>query len=406
MSHKQFRFVYLLASTVKSELKDDLVNEYINSLDVDPRTSEELREASRFYEKYKSDGVVVLKNVYPIESCLDFIDEIFSYILNLPYKQSVKDQLQKVFDELNLVSNPWQGLSKKDVKILKKFYPMTGGFGALTLPPVFHLQNSWNARQDPVIVSIFRKLLGEQDIVPTLDRVSMKYPGQGETEFCHWDSNPWHWPDEEYESIQGILSLCETTFRAVPGTNTEKFRRKFIKKYPESSRKDQYHIYSDNDPMDLLNKVQVYNLKPGDLVVWSNRCLHEARKNTTDKIRYALYLSYHPRGKPTHESLRLYSRRGIEYEKDRKKSFKTGRNPLAYPSGTEIKLYSQRAWIGAAKTLKDFCELWEEDSGMCEEREYQSGKKKGRTHPIVVGSEPRNYGYIPPKLTDLGKTLL
>ena len=447
-----FRAMYLLAS--QYEYNEEQYRSFIQTLvDNDEKLREyadELFEASQFLRKYRGDGVVVLKHIYPREECKAFVDEFWEYILSLPYKPEIKGEVEGIIEELHLRDNPWRSITKRETEELKKYYPMTGGFGALTMPPAFHLKGSWKARQDPVILSVFRALLGYQEIETALDRVSFKLPGQGETEFTHWDSNPWSWPDEEYEGIQGILSLSETSFRAVPSTHTEQFRREFIAKYPKNKRHDQYYVGEDKslrdvlvdygergvdipprkerendskyakrlisllkkidnkykgifDPMKLREKVQTYPIGIGDLVVWSNRLLHEARQNKTTKIRYAMYLSYYPAGKPSKNALLTYKKAGVDYYQDRIDSYTTGKNPFAFPSGTEVKLWSKMAWAYRSKPLLRFCSMWEGGKTPCINKPF----KAGGSWPIVQGWDPLELGfYSPPKLTKEGWRIL
>lgn len=448
-----FRAMYLMASELKFD-KDVLI-ELIDEFPLNQSTKDELFEASQFIERYNENGVVIMKHIYPSDKCLEFTREFWDYMLSLPYKSHVKAEITELIDKLGLREDPWRKISKADMKKLREYYPMTGGFGALTLPPAFHMNGEWDARQDHVIVSAFGALLDTRDLEVTLDRVSFKFPGQGMTEFTHWDSNPWTWPQEEYEGIQGILALSNTTFRGVPKTHTEKFRAEFIGKYPRSRRTDQYHVGGDMtledalsyaisndltvperitkekkgdyfkrvvsflkgeretfnhtnfDPMELRNQVVDYSVEPGDVVVWSNRLLHEARMNKTDQIRYAMFLSYYPAGKINPEVRRVYEKSGVDYYEDRLHSYKTGMNPLAFPSGTLINLYPKLAWMCAAKTLTRFCDMWQPDAKACVDRAFESGKKKGTSHPIVVEWNPRDLGfYTPPKLTDVGVKLL
>jgi len=250
---------------------------------------ENLLETCKFKTTFKENGIVVIKGVISSDMVKQCKADIWETVLDYPYKPEIKEQLDL-----------------KDIETLRKYYPMTGGFGALTIPPAFHTKGQWMVRQDPSVVGVFSTLLNTNDISVHFDRISFKLPGQGEREFCHWDSDPWSWPEEEYESLQGILTLTPTSFFAVPKTNTNVFRKKFIKVYPKSKRKDQYFIQKNNDPFNLLKKVKEYKLNPGDLVIWSNRLLHEARKNTTNSIRMAHYISFFPKGKYPKGMKRFY----------------------------------------------------------------------------------------------------
>lgn len=449
-----FRVIYTMASQyshTKQEYKD-LINSLIES---DPSLEEyrdDLFEASQFQKTYRDTGIVVLKHIYPVEECREFVGEFWEYILSLPYKPEIKREIEETINRLGLIEDPWKSVKKKDVAALHKYYPMTGSFGALTMPPAFHMKGSWKARQDPVIISVYRALLGVQEIETTIDRVSFRMPGQGESEFTHWDSNPFTWPEEDYESIQGILALSETSFRAVPGTHTDVFQQKFTSLYPPNKRHDQYFVGLDKnlndvlsdmenndlyipprlekendekytkrlvkilkkhdknykgifDPMNLREKVETFPIGIGDYVIWSNRLLHEARKNSSDKIRYAFYNSYYPAGNPCMNVQVTHRKKDIDYYADRLESYRTGKNPYAYPnSGTEIKMWSQRAWSCKADSLKRFCDMWIPEETPCIDKQP---KNKGVPWPIVKGWDPLKLGiYSPPPLSAEGWRLL
>ncbi len=400
-----YRAVYLCSSQTDFTLEE--WESFFDTLSVSVEDKVGLLEATQYLERFQKDGVVVLKHIYPVDDSREFVDEFWEYMVSLPYKPSIKKKIIKLIDDIGIRKNPWDSYSKKQLSELREYYPMTGGFGALTLPPAFHMKGSWKARQDKVIVSVFQNLLGQDDIEVTLDRVSFKFPGQGETEFAHWDSDPWLWPDEPYEGLQGMLSLSQTSFKCMPGSNSDAFREEFIQQYHPSKRHDQYFIEESHDPMNLRKQIQSYPLGIGDLVVWSNRLLHEARKNDTDRIRYTFFISYYPKGSPNMESMRYYREQGVDYYEDRRQSYDTGKNPLTFPSGYPVRLYSMRAWTTGAATLPKFCNMFKDDCGLCNEEEYKSGKKKGQTHPIVVQWDPIELGlYTPPPLTELGEKIL
>lgn len=385
----------------------DEIDWLIDDLDVTDSTKEDLKRASRFDEIYKKEGIFVFKHIYPKYKAKEFVEHFWDHLLSLPYKPKFKKQIATEIKKLGLRENPWKDLSKEDMKILRKLYPMTGGFGALTLPPAFQSPEAWKARQDPVIYSVFSKLFGTKDILTTFDRLSFKFPGQGETEFTHWDSNPWEWPTEKAEQIQGILALSKTSFRAVPETHTLAFQKKFIKKYPLPTRHDQYHVTAKHDPFGLRSKVETYPLDVGDLVVWSNRLLHEARKNTTKKIRYAMFLSYYPRAVPPEGMVESYSKAKVDIMKDRKQSFCTGKNPMFHPSGTKVGLYARSHIMYHPEVLNKFCKMWLPEAKGCKDYTYKSGKKKGTTIQIPIEWNPRELGiYTPPKLTEIGVQVL
>ena len=203
-----------------------------------------------------------------------------------------------------------------------------------------------------------------------------------------------------------MLSLCDNNFWAHKGTHTKEFRDKFVKEYPKIARKDQYLISEKIDPMNLLHSTEAVKLEVGDLVIWSSKLLHEVKKNTSTKIRYTAFISYYPKGYPEPSLLKQYKNEE-EYFRARRESYESGHNPEYFPSGMKVKLYSAMAYSIGAKSLTEFCDIWEKESGICKMKEYKSGKKVGTSHPVVKEWDPLKLGiYKRPQLTYLGQNLL
>ena len=374
-----------------------------------------LVEAGQFLETYKKDGVVVLKGIVSQSTVRRAIDDVWdNAILGLPWRADLLDKWSTIRESFR--DNPWRPVSPSEAKEAISVYPMTGGFGALTMAPAFNLATEWEIRQDPVMVAVGGAILGASDVMVSLDRVSFKMPGQGATEFCHWDSDPFSWHEEPYVGMQGILSLSSTSFRGVPGTHTDAFRDSFVSLYPRGKRKDQYHVLTSHDPLSLRKRVVEYSMEPGDYVVWSNRLLHEARINKTPRVRYAYFIEYFPASHgPAEEVLRAHGRRIrstnredqlADWLSDRVRSYETGSNPYAFPSGTVISLHSNTSLMYHPQALNRFCAQFTTPPLSYV---YKSGKKQGQTvnlpRPLVPAEEP-SMSYLPPLLSDLGKSLL
>lgn len=393
-----YREVYRLAAS-----NPQAACEYISGLiNLDELTRTGLNEAADFLETYRRDGVVVLRSIIGSDLVRRAVNDIWRYVLSLPWTPELKAQWELIYETFR--ENPWRKVTKIESDQVKAIYPNTGSFGAPTLPGAFHLGTQWEIRQDPILVSIATQLLGVDEVSVGLDRFSWKFKGHGETEFCHYDVNPHRALESVHEGIQGIVALCDTSFFAVPGTHTNEFLEEFAKKYPAVGRDDQYYVTKEHDPLGLRGKVKEYRVGPGDYVVWSNRLLHEARKNKSDFVRYAYFISYFPRDNPGRTVRETYARKGRDWRLDRIESYRQGSNPLTFPSGTLVTLYSQQAMMYHPEVLTEFCSRFTLGSSVYT---YQSGKKAGQTVQLPVGWIPRDLGtYTPPPLSDLGERLL
>ena len=290
---------------------------------------------TRLLEEYHREGLVIVRGVLSDAEVKAAIDDTFDAVLNMPWIDEERETWRTISGIIKI--DPFAPVSRSIVKLAKAHYPEMGGFAALTRSPSFHTKEMWKARQNLQLIDLHRAIYNlptptptthdtvYDDICVNFDRISFKFPGQGDTEFCHWDSNPFTWGNNP-ELTQGFLALTHTTFRGVPRTHTDAFRNEFVRVYPHSDRPDQYHVYADHDPLKLLERVEDYHLAPGDYVIWSNRLLHEARKNKRDTIRIGYYLSYAPRAMPASCALNdAYRKASITLEDDRRRSFAQGR---------------------------------------------------------------------------------
>src|SRR5665647_1450478 len=102
-------------------------------------------------EEFHKKGILILRQVIDEKTVFEAVKEIWSTIEELPWRTEeakIWQQLHKAFKP-----NYWKEMSTKESKIIKAHYPMTGGFGALTTPPFFHLQTQWDIRQNKNIVN-------------------------------------------------------------------------------------------------------------------------------------------------------------------------------------------------------------------------------------------------------------
>ena len=359
--------------------------------------------------EFKKNGVIVIKNVILKKEANLFVEDIWKTFQNLPYhdeyKQKIKQYTPVPHDKK---------LSIPEIENLIDVYPDIRSFGAPTIPPFFHLNSMWKTRTNPNIFVKFAQLLGRHKIWANIDRLSFKMPNKGNVEFTHWDSDPWFWDQQKYEPLQGLLSLSETSFFCYPKSHTQEFAEEFKQKYsylsPKKNRQRNMVILDPKkpDPMNLhLNMVEL-KISPGDLVIFSNRCLHEARQNTKKSIRYLQYLSYEPAG--NNQNTDLFGKYGNKkvlyqaYQKnskntslspyqyeiyDRIRSYNTGMNPIYFSSGEKITYFPRRYLALFPDKLNDFCSRFKKDSGAVKSYQFKSGKRKGETVMLPSSFDPR-----------------
>ena len=369
---------------------------------------------------FEENGFIIIKNAINSDRVTEFKKEIWDTIFKIPFSDYIQENIHYEFKDYD------KDLTRKDIDYIKSFYPNIDKFGSMNLPPFFHLHNMWKCRQEPNIFVKFAQLLNNYKIWCTLDRVSVKLPGDGSSEFCHWDSDPWFWESQKYEPLQGILSLCDTHFFCCPGTHTINFSKKFQKYYeylkPEGNNKRDYVSLKKGkpDPLNLCQSMKKFKLESGDLLIFSNRLLHESKQNLSNKIRYVQYISFEPArndqnqqiyNNDNHKLTTKYEKNNITEIQDRIDSFNSGRNPLYLPSGCNMKIFSNNYLIFHSNLLNNFSNRF--NKVLLKKYKYKSGKNKGKEIDVIYNynsskiiTNDGNPFYTPFKLNKYGKKLL
>lgn len=342
-------------------------------------------------ETLARDGIAVVRGVWSEEQCRRAIRDIMGTVERLPYTEPVAKRWKEI--ATHVTGDPWGPCPPDIARDGIAYYPTSGSFSALTTPPFFHLATQWEARCEAKLISLYESIYGSRDLLTTIDRVSLKFPGGGATEFAHWDSNPHEWSEVNREGYQGILSLYTTKVYAKPGSHTDAFRDEFIKLYPQKRAHDQYVIDAKQDPLKLRSACQAYDVGPGDFVIFSNRLLHEVRKNKSDRIRFAYYVSYFPRDSPSIGSEVAYDKAGVDRIADRLASYQTGLAPFAFPSGTRVALWAKSSLMYHPDVLNNYCALFTTGSTPYT---YKTGAKRGRVVNLPIEWDPIALGLYTP----------
>ncbi|SDS28648.1 Phytanoyl-CoA dioxygenase (PhyH) [Actinopolymorpha singaporensis] len=162
---------------------------------------------------------------------------------------------------------------------------------------MYHYQSMWNIRQSPRVYEIFKAIHGTDRLSVSIDRVGLKppvdprYPEYDHKGMIHWDTDMTQYPDIPFR-VQGVLALTDTEpdmggFQCVPEIYQD--LEAYLKtQTPEriASRNPDYSAYTVTRP----------RLAAGDLLIWTTRLLHGNGHNTSQRPRFAQYLSMNPVG--------------------------------------------------------------------------------------------------------------
>lgn len=209
-----------------------------------------------------------------------------------------------VFPPLPPGSSPAQ--VKKRRRDIRMFTDRLGllhaGFGAACDPDVFHLQGSWDVRQNKLIYKVCSWVLGIPNLWCDINRCIEKPPGVGEDPFVHTDVNPFHDDaDNEDEALQGKVMYTTGKFVGLPGSHSKEFyealRRVYGPLYPAcsapNSRKVKFGIDPAKDPWDLWSKCMTFEVPAGCMVIWNKRMVHGHSKTPLHRgAEYGLYIGF------------------------------------------------------------------------------------------------------------------
>ncbi len=158
----------------------------------------------------------------------------------------------------------------------------------------------------------------------------------------------------------------------------------------------------EEDSLGLKKQEKPIRVPAGSLVVWNDRLLHASYPNATQKIRYALYLTYYP-AKERSDMDNPWLQPPLGELADRLRSYETGMAPGRYPSGQRIH-YMPEKWL-------NFHAL----AGRYQERligpqaSQQRMTRNDKLVPCILEPDPRERNknpYSPPQLSPLGSRLL
>ena len=182
----------------------------------------QLDEIASFYE---ANGLVVFR-LLDSDTCRELVEEQWDeVILKQPWVDGIKLTEN---DKQVCLGRLGQPLPKATLKRFTTGWTLHRGFGACCDPQVFHLQGVWSkVRANPQLVAIAQRLTGgRREQWVDINRSIHKLPGQGESEFLHWDCNPLKdEEDSDNSSIQGKCCYTPSRFVGVLGSHTPEFHR-------------------------------------------------------------------------------------------------------------------------------------------------------------------------------------
>jgi hypothetical protein len=211
---------------------------------------------------FRENGYVVVPNAAPKENCHALIAAIFEFL----------------------------GMSPDDPEDWYRPPLPRGG-----MVEFYQHQAMWDNRQSPRLYQAFAELLGNERLWVTIDRVNFKPPAHPDHPeydfkgFVHWDTDTTQRPLVKGRRVQGVLYLADTTveqggFQCVP----EIYRNleEYLAAQPEDRSPHQPDL-TGYEPTPVPGRA-------GDLLIWDVLLPHGNGHNTSDRPRFAQFISMHP----------------------------------------------------------------------------------------------------------------
>jgi len=355
-----------------------------------------------------------------------FILSVAAIILNQPFKDEHKVIVQDDDDNVLTPENPGylkllkSNLSSKMRKVMRAGAALHVGFGAPCDVLIWHLACVWEIRQHTEIYTLATLVLGMKSLWIGLNRVIWKLPGEGDSEFLHWDSivgtAAFEEKDKNYRKhCGGKWMATDTTFIFVPGSHKKKFHKKFQRLYFESvDGKPPLYNYnraakftldpSKPDPMNLFKRAVKVFVKRKTWVYWYELTLHGVIANPKDgKIAIGTYIGFFPAG--SHPNYKKNSK--VDELEDRLYSLKTGMPPKLYPSFDFVHKFPLQFVSFSAGLLSYIGKMIPGHASISTRVNETASKKAGIEVrvPTIINHISEADGYQPPDLSDLGRRL-
>jgi len=162
--------------------------------------------------------------------------------------------------------------------------------------------------QSPAMHEAYAKVFNQQNLWAKMDRYGVMRPTKGiisgeekidkpdwktESNWIHWDQNPWDEPD--FCRIQGLLALTNHTkesggFHCIPGFPAHFNKWAELNKIKRAS--GCLVDFPDKDP--ARNGIQKITMRPGSVLMWDSRLPHGNWPNNSSEWRMVQYTGLFP----------------------------------------------------------------------------------------------------------------
>ena len=244
-----------------------------------------------------------------------------------------------IWDFLEAITAEWpKPISRNDTTTWRSFYDLFPTHGMLLQHwGVGHAQASWDVRQNPKVVDIFRHFYGRSDLLTSFDGLSFSIPpeqtGRG------WHRKDWLHTDQSYTTPDfACVQAWATALDVQDGDATlvllrgsHKHHREFAQTFGITDKSNWFKLNETQQAWYAAkgcNPIRVH-CKAGDMVFWDSRTIHcgqgPVKGRTHPKFRMVTYVSMQPKDMASQTDL-----------KRKREAFQAGRTTSHWAAKTKL----------------------------------------------------------------------
>jgi ectoine hydroxylase-related dioxygenase (phytanoyl-CoA dioxygenase family) len=218
---------------------------------------------------------------------------------------------------LEHISSSWATpIRRDDRRTYREFFNLFPTHGMLLQHWVGHAQASWDVRQNPKVVDVFRAIYQCTQLLVSFD--GMSFGMKPEDTGRGWEHATWLHTDQsftkpDFACIQSWLTALDVdagdaTLAVLRGSH--KYHAEFAQAFGVTDKSNWYKLQPEQQAWYLAKGCELVHVecKAGDMVLWDSRTIHSgkcpSKGRLNPKLRMVVYVSMQPRAVATERDLK------------------------------------------------------------------------------------------------------